>query len=79
MVDFEVYEYDDKGTMVEWYWSDQIKKNWKTWKPKIEDVLLVSLTGKKENGRLIAEIFQSVMETEHPKKIKPTGIYKVRR
>jgi len=65
--------------MVEWYWSDQIKKNWKTWKPKIEDVLLVSLTSKKENGRLIAEIFQSVMEIEHPKKIKPTGIYKVRR
>jgi|TARA_R100001224_G_scaffold113524_1_gene99211 hypothetical protein len=79
MVDVEVYGYDDNGINVEWYWSDQVKKNWKTWKPKVEDVLLVDLTHTQRNGKIIYEIFQDVMDKEHPKKIKPTGIYKVRR
>jgi hypothetical protein len=52
---------------------------WKTWKPKVEDVLLIDLTHTERNGKIISEIFQDVMDKEHPKKIKPTGIYKVRR
>lgn len=79
MVDVEVYEYDYNGTMVQWYWSDQKKKKWKTWKPKVEDVLLVDLTDEKQNGIIALEIFEGIMDKEHPKKVKPTGIYKVRR
>lgn len=79
MVDIEVYEYDYNSTMVQWYWSDQVKKNWKTWKPKVEDVLLVNLTDKKQNGIIALEIFEGVMDKEHPKKVKAKGIYKVRR
>lgn len=79
MVDTEIYEYNDAGTMVEWYWSDQLKKNWKTWKPKVTDVLLVDLTDNERNGRLVVEIFEGVMNSEHPKKIKEKGIYKIRK
>ena len=79
MVDVEVYEYDYNGTMVQWYWSDQVKKNWKTWKPKLNNVKIQGLTDKKESVRLQKEIWESVILSEHPKKQKLTGIYKVRR
>ena len=79
MVDVEVYEYGYNGSIIKWYWSDQVKKNWKTWKPKVEDVLLIDLTDKKEKGIIALEIFEGIMNREHPKKVKPKGIYKVRR
>ena len=74
-----IFEYDDNGTMVEWYWSDQIKQYHKTWKPKLNNVKIQGLTDKNESVRLQKEIWESVMLSEHPKKQKLTGIYKVRR
>ena len=46
-----IFEYDDNGTMVEWYWSDQIKQYHKTWKPKLNNVKIQGLTDKKESVR----------------------------
>jgi len=73
-----IFEYVDNGTMVEWYWNDQIKQYHKTWKPKLNNVKIIGLTDKKECARLQKEIWESVIESEHPKKEKLTGMYKER-
>ena len=74
-----IFGYDYEGTNVEWYWSDQDKQRWKTWKPKQKDVkLLKPLTSKEENAKIVTEIFDEVMKNDFPKKEKLQGIYKVR-
>ena len=77
--EIEIYEYDYNDNMINWYWSDQIKKNYKTWKPKLSDVKILNLTDTKEVSKVKQEIFQGVIDSEHPKKEKLTGIYKVRK
>ena len=74
-----IFGYDDEGSNVEWYWSDQVKQYHKTWKPKLNNVKIQGLTAKKQSVRIQKEIWESVMLSEHPKKQKVTGIYKVRR
>jgi len=74
-----IFGYDDEGSNVEWYWSDQVKQYHKTWKPKLNNVKIQGLTDKKQSVRIQKEIWESVMLSEHPKKQKVTGIYKVRR
>tara|TARA_R110000803_G_scaffold139545_2_gene206184 strand:- start:743 stop:985 length:243 start_codon:yes stop_codon:yes gene_type:complete len=74
-----IFGYDYNGTNIEWYWKDQEKQHWKTWKPKQTDVkLLKPLTDKKENVKLLKEIFEEVIKNDFPKKEKLKGIYKVR-
>ncbi len=74
------FTYDDNGKEVEWVWNVQPldKIFWKTWKPKLNNVKIIGLTDKKECARLQKEIWESVMESEHPKKEKLTGMYKQR-
>ena len=74
-----IFGYDDEGSNVEWYWSDQVKQYHKTWNPKLNNVKIQGLTDKKQSVRIQKEIWESVMLSEHPKKQKVTGIYKVRR
>ena len=77
-----IFGYDYNGKNIEWTWNVRPKDKvlWKTWKPKKENIkLLTPLTSKEENDKLIAEIFEGIMETEHPKKKKLTGIYKARK
>ncbi len=79
MKDKVIFGYDNNGTNIEWYWSDQEKQYWKTWKPKVEDVLLVvGVTNKKEKRIIQQEIWEDYMKIEHPKKEKLTGMYKER-
>ena len=74
-----IFGYDCDGTDIEWYWKDQKKQHWKTWKPKKNDLkLLKPLTSKEENGKIVTEIFDEVMRNDFPKKEKLKGIYKVR-
>ena len=71
-----IFGYDSDGTNIDWYWKDQKKQHWKTWKPKKNDLkLLKPLTSKKENDKIITEIFDEVMKNDFPKKEKLKGIY----
>ena len=77
-----VFGYDYNGKNIEWIWNVRPKDKvfWKTWKPKKENIkLLTPLTNKAENDKLIAEIFEGIIKDEHPKEKKLTGIYKERK
>ena len=76
-----IFGYDYNGTNIEWTWNvREIEKiYWKTWRPKIQNVKIIGLTDKKEANKLKKEIWESVMESEHPKKETKKGIYKLRR
>jgi hypothetical protein len=45
----------------------------------LHDVKILNLTDTTEISKVQQEIFQGVMDSEHPKKEKLTGIYKVRK
>ena len=76
-----IFGYDYNGQNVEWTWRvrEVEKIYWKTWKPKLSDVKILNLTDSDEVSKVQQEIFQGVMDSEHPKKEKLTGIYKVRK
>ena len=77
-----VFGYDYKGKNIEWTWNVRPKEKifWKTWKPKVEDIHVLSdLTNKKEKSRICKEIWEDIINAEHPPKEKLTGIYKIRR
>ena len=76
-----IFGYDYNGTNIEWTWNvlEVEKIYWKTWRPKIQNVKIIGLTDKKEAHKLKKEIWESVMESEHPKKETKKGIYKLRK
>tara|TARA_Y100000593_G_scaffold23171_1_gene45982 strand:- start:141 stop:398 length:258 start_codon:yes stop_codon:yes gene_type:complete len=77
-----IFGYDYNGTNIEWTWNvrEVGKIYWKTWKPRLNHVKILStLQDDKTYGIIKEEIYESVMESEYPKKEKLTGIYKVRR
>ena len=76
-----IFGYDYNGTNIEWTWNvREIEKiYWKTWRPKIQNVKIIGLTDKKEANKLKKEIWESVIESEHPKKETKKGIYKLRK
>ena len=77
-----IFSYDYNGTNIEWTWNvrEVEKIYWKTWKPRLNHVKILStLQDDKTYGIIKEEIYESVMESEHPKKEKLTGIYKVRK
>ena len=74
-MDLVIFGYDNNGTNVKWHWSDQEKQYWKTWKPKVEDVILIGLTNEEEKSKIQQEIWDDYMQKEHPKKEKLTGMY----
>ena len=75
-----IFGYDYNGVNVEWTWRvrELEKIYWKTWKPKLSDVKILNLTDSDEVAKVQQEIFQGVIDSEHPKKEKLTGIFKVR-
>ena len=76
---YEMY-YNDNGTDIQYTFKDTSKIHWKTWKPKVEDIHVLSdLTNKKEKSRICKEIREDIINAEHPPKEKLTGIYKIRR
>lgn len=76
------FGYDYEGTNISWTWNVRPKEKiyWKTWKPKLENVkILTDLTDEKQKRTIAKEIFEGVINSEHPTKHKLTGIYGVRK
>jgi hypothetical protein len=77
-----IFGYDHNGTNIEWTWNvtPVEKMSWKTWKPRLNHVKIIS-TGLDDATCVIIKekIYKTVMDSEYPKKEKLTGIYKVRR
>ena len=76
-----IFGYDYNCTNIEWTWNvrEVEKIYWKTWKPRLNHVKILStVQDDKTYGIIKEEIYESVMESEHPKKEKLTGIYEVR-
>jgi len=77
-----IFGYDHNGTNIEWTWNvtPVEKMSWKTWKPRLNNVKIIS-TGLDDATCVIIKekIYKTVMDSEYPKKEKLTGIYKVRR
>ena len=76
-----IFDYDYNGTNIKWTWNvlEVEKIYWKTWKPRLNNVKILNLTNTKEVSKVQQEIFEGVMDSEHPKKKQLTGIYKMRR
>ena len=77
-----IFGYDYNGTNIEWTWNvlEVEKIYWKTWKPRLNNVKILSTTqDAKMLNKIKEEIYKSVMESEHPKKETKKGIYKLRR
>ena len=77
-----IFGYDYNGTNIEWTWNvrEVGKIYWKPWRPRLNHVKILStLQDDMDRAIIKEEIYESVMESEHPKKEKLTGIYKVRR
>jgi len=76
-----IFGYDYKGTNIKWTWNvrEVGKIYWKTWKPRLNHVKILStLQDDKTYGIIKEKIYESVMESEHPKKEKLTGMFKER-
>ena len=77
-----IFGYDHNGTNIEWTWNvtPVEKMSWKTWKPRLNNVKIIS-TGLDDATCVIIKekIYKCVMDSEYPKKEKLTGICKVRR
>ena len=77
-----IFGHDDNGQDIIWTWDvEPIEKiYWKTWKPKVTNVkVLTDLTDPKEKNRIAKDIYEQIMTREHPPKNKLTGIYGVRK
>ena len=77
-----IFGYDYEGTNISWTWNVRPKEKiyWKTWKPKLENVkILTDLTDEKQKSKIAKEIFEGVIDSGHPTKDKLTGIYGVRK
>jgi len=77
-----IFDYDYNGTNIKWTWNvlEVEKIYWKTWKPRLNNVKILSTTqDAKMLNKIKEEIYKSVMEAEHPKKETKKGIYKLRK
>ena len=75
-----IFGYDYNGTNIEWTWNVSAEKlTWKTWKPRLNNVKIIS-TGLDDTTCVIIKekIYKCVMDSEYPKKEKLTGMYKQR-
>ena len=52
---------------------------WKTWKPKLENVKLLNVDDKTEYKIIQQQLYNEIIQSEHTKKEKLSGIYKVRK
>ena len=71
-MDRPIFDYDYNGTNIKWTWNvlEVEKIYWKTWKPRLNNVKILNLTNTKEVSKVQQEIFQGVIDSEHPKKEK---------
>ena len=69
-----IFGYDYNGTNIEWTWNVSAEKlTWKTWRPRLNDVKIIS-TGLDDATCVIIKekIYKCVMDSEYPKKEKLT-------
>ena len=63
---------------VEWVWKDPVKCFWKTWKPKISDIEIISDLPGAIKSKVRKELYEGIMQDEHPKTQKSKGIFNKR-
>jgi hypothetical protein len=69
----KLYHLRENGQVIEWTWSCRPYKKifWKTWKPVLENVKILSNIKDKDEHKLIQqEVYEEVMNKEFPKKVK---------
>ena len=76
-----IFGYDYEGRHIEWQWNVRPLKKilWKTWKPKLENVKLLNVEDKTEYKIIQQQLYNEIIQSEHTKKEKLSGIYKVRK
>jgi Mg/Co/Ni transporter MgtE len=62
------HQSDVLNRLVEWTWKDERAIHWKTYKPKITDVKILTELNKDEKKLVIAELHKQIMDREHPPK-----------
>ena len=76
-----IFGYDYNGTNIEWTWnvSPIEKMSWKTWRPRLNNIKIISSGLDDATCVIIKEdIYKTVMDSEYPKNEKLTGMYKQR-
>jgi|TARA_R110000796_G_scaffold41695_1_gene103090 hypothetical protein len=64
-----IFGHDDNGTDIEWTWdvSPKAKMYWKTWKPKVSDVEILSKVSNKDKNRISKNIIDDINLERKPK------------
>ena len=60
---------DILGTSVEWIWTTREAMTFKTHKPKIQELKILSKLDRDTKKKVRAEIYKQIMDREHPSKI----------
>ncbi len=62
------HQSDVLNRLVEWTWKDERAIYWKTYKPKITDVKILTELNSNEKKLVKAELHKQIMDREHPPK-----------
>lgn len=62
------HQSDVLNRLVEWTWKDERAIYWKTYKPKITDVKILTELNRDEKKLVKAELHKQIMDREHPPK-----------
>lgn len=76
-----IFGYDYEGRNIEWQWNVRPLKKifWKTWKPKLENVKLLNVSDTNEYKIIQKKLYDEIIEREHSKRERLSGIYKIRK
>tara|TARA_R100001443_G_scaffold116117_1_gene135663 strand:+ start:177 stop:425 length:249 start_codon:yes stop_codon:yes gene_type:complete len=76
-----IFGYDYEGRNIEWQWNVRPLKKifWKTWKPKLENVKLLNVSDTNEYKIIQKKLYNEIIEKEHSKRERLSGIYKIRK
>ncbi len=76
-----IFGYDYEGRNIEWQWNVRPLKKifWKTWKPKLENVKLLNVSDTNEYKIIQKKLYDEIIEKEHSKRERLSGIYKIRK
>ena len=76
-----IFGYDYEGRNIEWEWNVRPLKKifWKTWKPKLENVKLLNVSDTNEYKIIQKKLYDEIIEKEHSKRERLSGIYKIRK
>ena len=49
------------GRTIKWGWDDQIKQYWKTWHPKVSNIVLIDEVEKELRSKVKRELYDDIM------------------